>query len=101
MVTVDMLLSAMREGEVPLFVALFAKIAKLREYLVQRLLFEPGGEGLAIACRAIGLSGEEFKMLFRYVKLGKGGVAKKTSPENGRPWKVFMQRRRARRPLTF
>lgn len=55
-----MLTTALREGEVPLFIALFAKVSKLREYLIQRLVFEPGGEGLAIACRAIGMSEKEF-----------------------------------------
>lgn len=64
LVTVEMLLTALREGEIPLFVALFAKVTKLREHLVQRLLFEPGGEGMAIACRGIGMSVDEFKRIY-------------------------------------
>ena len=44
--------TALNEGEVPLFVGLFSRFAEIREYLVTRILFEPGGEGLAIACRA-------------------------------------------------
>ncbi len=73
MVNTDMLLTALREGEVSLFVALFAKVSRLREHLIQRLIFEPGGEGLAIACRAIGMSEEEFLKLYEYSHLAKAG----------------------------
>lgn len=74
LVTVEMLTTALREGEVPLFIALFAKVSKLREYLIQRLVFEPGGEGLAIACRAIGMSENEFIQLYEYCHLAKAGT---------------------------
>ena len=73
LVNVEMLLSALREGEVSLFIALFAKVSKLREHLIQRLLFEPGGEGIAIACRAIGMSEDEFLKLFELAHLAKAG----------------------------
>ena len=71
LVTVDMLLTALNEGEVPLFIALFSKVTKLREHLVQRLLFEQGGEGLAITCKAIGMSPDEFARLFELSKVAK------------------------------
>lgn len=76
LVTVDMLLTALNEGEVPLFIALFSKVTKLREHLVQRLLFEPGGEGLAITCKAIGMSNEEFIRLFELSNVAKAGTQK-------------------------
>lgn len=74
LVTVDMLLTALNEGEVPLFIALFSKVTKLREHLVQRLLFEQGGEGLAIACKAIGMSPDEFARLFKLSNVAKAGT---------------------------
>ena len=74
LVTVDMLLTALNEGEVPLFIALFSKVTKLREHLVQRLLFEQGGEGLAITCKAIGMSPDEFARLFELSKVAKAGT---------------------------
>ncbi len=49
--TADMLMVALREGEVPLFTSMFGKMAALDEHLVGRLLFEHDGKGLAIACR--------------------------------------------------
>ena len=74
LVTVEMLTTALREGEVPLFVALFAQVSKLREHLIQRLVFETGGEGLAIACRGIGMSEQEFMELYEYCHLAKAGT---------------------------
>lgn len=74
LVTVEMLITALNEGEVPLFIALFSKVTKLREHLVQRLLFEQGGEGLAITCKAIGMSTEEFTHLFELSNIAKAGT---------------------------
>jgi uncharacterized protein (DUF2336 family) len=48
------LIQAMRQGEVSLFIAMLAHLTGLRLPLVRRLLFEPGGEGLVVACRALG-----------------------------------------------
>jgi len=48
------LIQAMRQGEVSLFIAMLAHLTGLRLPLVRRLLFEPGGEGLVVAGRALG-----------------------------------------------
>lgn len=76
LVTVDMLITALREGEVPLFVSMFCKMTELREYLIMRLLFEQGGEGLAIACRGIGIGKAEFSELFILSRKAKAQDAK-------------------------
>ncbi len=60
----DLLLRTVTEGEIGLFVALFARTTGLRARLVRRILFEPGGEGLAIACKAIGVGREIFARVF-------------------------------------
>lgn len=48
------MIQALRQGEVALFTAMLAQFTGLRLTLTRRLLFEPGGEGLVVACRAIG-----------------------------------------------
>ena len=60
----NMLLTSLRDGEVPLFVSMFCRMTKLRETLAMRILFEPGGEGLAIACKAIGITRVTFAEIF-------------------------------------
>ena len=59
-----LLVQALREGEIPLFVACFAKYTGIRPKLVQRLLFEDGGEGLAIACKARNIEKSIFAWIY-------------------------------------
>jgi uncharacterized protein (DUF2336 family) len=60
----DLLISTLHDGEIALFVHLLARMSGMRAALVQRMLFEPGGEGLAIASKALGFSREDFSVLF-------------------------------------
>lgn len=62
----DVMIAALQNGEVSLFITLFAQATGLREILVRRLLFEPGGEGLAIACKALDFAREDFSVIFLF-----------------------------------
>jgi uncharacterized protein (DUF2336 family) len=76
--TPRLLLQTLRRGEIPLFEAMFAEMSGLRLRLVSRLAYEPGGQGLAVAARGIGLNREEFATIFlltRRAKAGQGGFA--------------------------
>lgn len=55
LITAQLLLQVLRQGEVALFVALLAELGGLRRELAGRLIFEPGADGLAVLCRAVGL----------------------------------------------
>jgi uncharacterized protein (DUF2336 family) len=63
-VTPEMLVKTLRQGEVNLFVAMFSRKTGLRRNMVMRLLFESGGEGLAIASVAAGVDRDTFSTLF-------------------------------------
>lgn len=63
-VTPELLVAILEEGEVALFVSVFRKMSGLKEKLVMRMLFEPGGEGMVIACKAIGLEKIVFTSIF-------------------------------------
>lgn len=62
--TADMLMVALREGEVPLFVTMFARMTALGEHLIGRMLFEQDGKGLAVACRSAGVGRIAFTSIF-------------------------------------
>ncbi len=67
------LIGLLRKGEVSMFLDKFTSLSELRLTLVRRLLFEPGGEGLAIACKGIGLDKATFVSIcirFRQGRLG-------------------------------
>jgi uncharacterized protein (DUF2336 family) len=63
-VNTDLLIEVLNDGEVPLFLALLKRTSGLREQLIKKIVFEPGGEGLAIACKALGISKAEFASIF-------------------------------------
>lgn len=67
------LVQLLRQGEVGLFVAVLGELTGLRLTLVRRLLFEPGGEGLMTACRAIGLDKPNAAAIFLLTRRARPG----------------------------
>ena len=67
------LVKLLEQGEIPRFLDLFSKLSRLRMTLVRRILFEPGGEALAVTCRAIGLDKESFISIYLRFRHGRFG----------------------------
>lgn len=65
------LLRFLRRGEVSIFENMLAKKLGLRLELLRRLLFEPGGEGLAIGCRAVEIPPKIFAAIYRLTREAK------------------------------
>jgi uncharacterized protein (DUF2336 family) len=63
-ITPQLLIKSLRQGEVALFEALLARLTGIRLTLVRRMLFERGGEGLAIACRALRIEPPLFASIY-------------------------------------
>ena len=78
------LIGLLRKGEVSRFLDKFTSLSKLRLTLVRRLLFESGGEGLAIACKGIGLDKGTFVSIFIRFRQGRG-YPRESPPRKGRP----------------
>lgn len=70
-ITEDFLLQTLRQGEISLFEACFANYVDLRLRLVRRLLYEPGGEGLSMACKAAGFKRGTFATIFQLTREGR------------------------------
>ncbi len=73
-VTPELLVTLLQDGEIPLFMTMFQRPTGLRERLVKRLVFEPGGEGLAIACKATAISIEDFTTIFTLSRMTASGT---------------------------
>ncbi len=71
--TPDMLVKTLRQGEIALFEAMFAEMTGLRRRLMGRLIYEPGGEGLVIACRALQVDKPSFTSVFLLSRKGRPG----------------------------
>jgi uncharacterized protein (DUF2336 family) len=63
-ITPHLLVETLRHGEIALFEAMLAKLTGIKPLLIRRLLFERGGEALAIACRIIDIETPTFASIF-------------------------------------
>ncbi|MDH3241734.1 MAG: DUF2336 domain-containing protein [Alphaproteobacteria bacterium] len=63
-VTPEFMIRVLRQGEIPLFEAMFVIHSGLRPKLLQRIMFEPGGEALAVTCKAIDMAKNDFASIF-------------------------------------
>lgn len=72
-ITPQLLLQTLRKGEVRLFESMFAQITGLRANLVRRFVFEPGGEGMAIACKSVGMAKPDFGSIFMLSRSARPG----------------------------
>lgn len=68
-----LLIQVLRRAEIPLFEALFARLTGLRGTLVRRILYEPGGEALAIACKSVDIQKNEFASIFLLSRKARPG----------------------------
>ncbi len=87
----DILVHLLRQGEVALFEVAFQRATRLRAGLAHRLLYDPGGEGLAIAAKAAGFGREVFVEVYRLTRLARpdGG---REDPRTIRRLGVFFDR---------
>jgi uncharacterized protein (DUF2336 family) len=72
-VTPQLMIKTLRAGEIALFEALLAMRAGIRATLIRRFMFEPGGEGLAITCRAIEIDKPIFATIFLLSRKARPG----------------------------
>ena len=88
---VQILMGLLRKGEVSMFLDKFTSLTHLRLTLVRRLLFEPGGEGLAIACKGIGLDKSTFVSIFLRFRQGRLGDKEVEAEELSRALSFYEQ----------
>jgi uncharacterized protein (DUF2336 family) len=72
-ITPQLLVQTLRQGEVALFESLLAELCGLRRPLVRRIVFEPGGQGLGVIARAVGISKPDFASIFLLSRSARPG----------------------------
>ena len=71
--TPTMMVQVLRQGEVTLFEAMFAELTGLRVGLVRKILYQEGGEGLAVAARSLLIEKPTFASLFLLSRRARPG----------------------------
>ncbi len=72
-ITPQLLVQTLRQGEVALFESLLAERSGLRRQLIRRIVFEPGGQGLAVVARAMSISKPDFASIFLLSRSARPG----------------------------
>ena len=67
------LLALIRSGDIGLFEAMFAQMTMLSSTVARRVIYEPGGRPLAVACRALGAQKFQFAGIFLLVRQARPG----------------------------
>ena len=62
-ITGELMVKVLQRGEVPLFEALFTEFCELERRAALRVIYDTGGEGFAIACRAKQMAKQTFASL--------------------------------------
>ncbi|NQU61739.1 MAG: DUF2336 domain-containing protein [Rhodospirillales bacterium] len=86
---VKAMIQSLRDGQVSLFTAMFKRHTGLPEKLVKRILFEPGGEGLAIACRASGIEAKDFSSIYNLSLQARPGSGRTSNSDTQRILNFF------------
>lgn len=64
LISPDMVVAALMDGEASLFMKLFSALTDLNDTLASRIIFEEGGEALAIACKAVNVPEMQFIVIY-------------------------------------
>ncbi len=62
--TVDAMKDTLRRGQIPSFVAMFSRFSGLSALVVEEMIHQDTGQGLAIACKALGVQKSDFVNIF-------------------------------------
>ncbi|MEX2614492.1 MAG: DUF2336 domain-containing protein [Alphaproteobacteria bacterium] len=72
-ITVEVLIQALRDQDVELFEALFARLADIDLLAMPMIVYDPGGEPFAVACKACNVSARNFEELYRLLTASLSG----------------------------
>jgi len=72
MVTPNVMVAALTQGEIALFFALFVELTKLEESFAKDIVFNGNGEEIAVACKAIGVSELQFMTIYKKTRKKSG-----------------------------
>ncbi len=85
----DFALKSLHQGQVSIFEFSFAKMIGTRPILARRIIYEPGGEALGIACRAIGMNRSIFLQIYHLTRKARSSEARLGKEEVVRLTKFF------------
>lgn len=69
--TTQNLMKVIQEGEIPLFLVMFGRLSGLSSRQVRRIILGSEGDVFVLACRAVGVTRDEFTQLFKLCRAAR------------------------------
>jgi uncharacterized protein (DUF2336 family) len=86
------LMRSLQSGEIRLFTAGLGELGRLDFETAQRIVLDPGGEPLAVLCRAVGMDRKQFTTAYMLSRTTKGNFLGVTvSPESARLFETLTE----------
>ncbi len=80
---IEFIMGSLKTGEVRLFTAGLGELGRLNFETAQRIVLDPGGEPLAVLCRAVGMDRKQFTTAYMLSRTTKGNfLGVSVSPES-------------------
>lgn len=80
---IEFIMKSLKTGEVRLFTAGLGELGRLNFETAQRIVLDPGGEPLAVLCRAVGMDRKQFTTAYMLSRTTKGNfLGVSVSPES-------------------
>ena len=73
MLTSQSLIQVLRDGEIPLFEVIFARFTGLEINQIKKIIYEEGGQSLAVACKASNIQKPDFASIFLLSRKARPG----------------------------
>jgi uncharacterized protein (DUF2336 family) len=80
-ISAEFALKSLHQGQVSIFELSFAKMVGIRPVLARRIIYEPGGEALGIASRAIDLDRSVYLQIYQLTRKARGSENRLTKDE--------------------
>lgn len=90
----SMVVAALMDGEAALFLSLFSTLTNLNESLARRIIFEEGGEAMAIACKALDVPEMQVGLIYERTRKAIRAKASAREAEKRRHAETHQQGRR-------
>ncbi|RIK93291.1 MAG: hypothetical protein DCC73_10245 [Proteobacteria bacterium] len=80
---------SLNQGQAELFEESFAKLAKVNIEVFRKILYNRGADGLAVACRVIGIDRSMFLTIYRLTRIARRQSSSLTDAETAHAFEIF------------
>jgi uncharacterized protein (DUF2336 family) len=95
------LMKCLHQGQVPLFEEAFAKLCRVPADVLRKIIYNRGSDGLAVACRFVGIDRSVFLTIYRLTRLSRQESPELTDIQVSHAFEIFEKFDKRRAEITL